>query len=344
MNFNYEFNETETNKFIELRNKSKDMKVRDKLLTLILLATLSLSTHQISLIIGVTQRTIENWLKIFQEENLESLLRNNYKPKQPYLNRYQKNQLKIFVSFEYPETLKEVVHYVETKFDVKYSEQGMKNILNELGLKCIRRKPIPGNTPSVEKQKEFIEQYHEMRNEEGAETIFCDGMHLVHQNEPNNCWADPAFPSIIETNTSRQRLTILGGYNPADNSLIHLTSEENCNAERVIDFFELVSKIYNAYKINIVIDNAKYFHATIVKEWLEKNPRINLVFLPPYAPNLNLIERFWKFAKKKLVKNKYYKKYKEFRAAVFRFLNNVKDHAKKIKKLMTEKFQIIMAQ
>ena len=98
MNFNYEFNETDTNKFIELRKKSKDVNVRDKLLTLILLATLSLSIHQISLIIGVTQRTIENWLKIFQEENLESLLRNNYKPKQPYLNRYQKNQLKIFVN------------------------------------------------------------------------------------------------------------------------------------------------------------------------------------------------------------------------------------------------------
>ncbi|OQX06093.1 MAG: IS630 family transposase, partial [Desulfobacteraceae bacterium IS3] len=60
-----------------------------------------------------------------------------------------------------------------------------------------------------------------------------------------------------------------------------------------------------------------------------------------YAPNLNLIERFWRFAKKKLVKNKYYKEYKTFRAKVFQFLNHVDDYVDEFKTLMVEKFQII---
>lgn len=63
--------------------------------------------------------------------------------------------------------------------------------------------------------------------------------------------------------------------------------------------------------------------------------------LPSYAPNLNLIERFWKLAKEKLVKNTYYEKDKTFRAHVFRFLNHVDEYIEELKTLMVERFQII---
>ena len=106
MKINYQFNESEINKFIELRKQSKDNKVRDKLLSLILIGKLSLTVDEVSNIIGTTKRTVENWLKMFINEGLDGLLRNNYKPKKPYLNHYQKNQVKIFVSFEYPEQSK----------------------------------------------------------------------------------------------------------------------------------------------------------------------------------------------------------------------------------------------
>ncbi|KPA12680.1 transposase [Candidatus Magnetomorum sp. HK-1] len=81
----------------------------------------------------------------------------------------------------------------------------------------------------------------------------------------------------------------------------------------------------------------------MVQEWLEKNNNIKIKYLPTYSPNLNLIERFWKYSKKTLVRNKYYKTYKEFRAKVFQFLNNVKDHCDNLETLMVEKFQIIKA-
>jgi len=71
------------------------------------------------------------------------------------------------------------------------------------------------------------------------------------------------------------------------------------------------------------------------------SPKIKLEFLPPYSPNLNLVERFWRFAKEKLVKNKYYPKYKTFRANVFRFLNHVDQYVDDLKTLMVEKFEIV---
>ena len=65
MKINYQFNESEINKFIELRKQSKDNKVRDKLLSLILIGKLSLTVDEVSNIIGTTKRTVENWLKMF---------------------------------------------------------------------------------------------------------------------------------------------------------------------------------------------------------------------------------------------------------------------------------------
>ena len=213
-----------------------------------------------------------------------------------------------------------------------------------MGLKRIRSNVIPGNPPSVEEQHQFIKEYEELKLIPNSVTLFGDGMHLIHQNLPDFCWGDPQFKPILETNSGRKRLNILGAYNPQDKSLVHVTGEDNCNAERVIEFLELISNTYKSFSVvNIILDNARYFHASMVQEWLEINNNIKIKYLPTYSPNLNLIERFWKYSKKTLVRNKYYKTYKEFRAKVFQFLNNVKDHCDNLETLMVEKFQIIKA-
>jgi transposase len=176
----------------------------------------------------------------------------------------------------------------------------------------------------------------------GTVFLFVDGMHLVHQNIPRLCWGDPKNPPILKTNTGRKRLNILGAYHPDKGEFVHLTGEENCNANRVIEFFEVILKAYqHAPLIVLILDNAMYFKAKIVTTWLKEHPKLKLHFLPSYSPNLNLIERFWRFAKEHLVKNKYYEKYKTFRAQVFRFLNHVDKYADELKTLMVEKFEIV---
>ena len=145
-------------------------------------------------------------------------------------------------------------------------------------------------------------------------------MHLIHQNVPALCWGDPKDPPILKTNTGRQRLNILGTYNPDSHSFIHLTGEENCNANRVIEYFEVIIKAYRRHpKIILYLDNAKYFKAEIVTQWLEDHPKLQIEFLPPHAPNLNLIERFWRFVKEKLVKNTTMKNTRHFGQKHFSF-------------------------
>ena len=91
-------------------------------------------------------------------------------------------------------------------------------------------------------------------------------------------------------------------------------------------------------KIYIVLDNARYYHANIVKEFLKNHPRIVLKFLPPYAPNLNIIERLWEILKMNVVYNKFYQKFNNFIKAVIRFLENKLWLEDRFKNLLIDNF------
>ncbi len=95
-------------------------------------------------------------------------------------------------------------------------------------------------------------------------------------------------------------------------------------------------------EIVIILDNAKYHHANSVSD-RAKELNITLVFLPPYCPNLNLIERVWKFMKKTIMKNIYYPTFEEFWDAILEFCGNFEKYKYEMKLLIGQKFEIIKA-
>jgi transposase len=92
--------------------------------------------------------------------------------------------------------------------------------------------------------------------------------------------------------------------------------------------------------IYVIRDNARYDRSKAVQEYL-KTSRINLVFLPPYAPNLNLIERLWKLFKKKTLYNRYYETFADFEAACEAFFANPDQHQREMRSLLSENFEIV---
>ncbi len=91
-----------------------------------------------------------------------------------------------------------------------------------------------------------------------------------------------------------------------------------------------------------MLDNAPYNHAAPVRDAATRL-RIELLYLPAYSPNLNLIERFWKFLKRKVARNHFYATLAEFRAAVQKVLNNIASYDDELASLMTERFQLFTA-
>jgi transposase len=281
--------------------------------------------ENVSFVVGCTVETIKNWVRIYETKGTESLNTYNYKPKKPYLTFSQISQVVIFVISDSPRSAEEIREYIKDRFNVCYCEESVRQLLKKRGLRFIRPRTVPGSPPSPEEQRQFIQQYDELRGNPEIKVLFGDAMHLIHQNLPSLCRGDPSLPPLPETNSARKRLNILGAYDIETHSLIHLTGEENCNADRVTEFLEKIRHSYRKFSESYLIaDNARYFHAGKVGDWREDHPEIKLMFLPAYAPNLNLIERFRRLAKKNLVRNNYFREYKKFRAKVFQFLNNTK--------------------
>jgi transposase len=88
----------------------------------------------------------------------------------------------------------------------------------------------------------------------------------------------------------------------------------------------------------VIADNAKYYRSNLVKEYLELNPRIIILFLPPYPPNLNLIERLWKLYKKEILYNTYYATFEEFRKSTAVFFETISDRKDELATLWRDKF------
>jgi len=122
-----------------------------------------------------------------------------------------------------------------------------------------------------------------------------------------------------------------------------LVTESNCDTFSNILAFKELRKFYPDWKeIIVIMDNARYNHATMSSfeiEWLN----ITSFFLSPYSPNLNLIERVWKFMKNEILKNIYYSTFDEFWNAIANFCWNLDKYQNKIKSIMSQKFQILKA-
>lgn len=179
-------------------------------------------------------------------------------------------------------------------------------------------------------------------SQEDTEVFSFDPCHLQHNVINARMWQPIGKEGtlVVPTNTGRKRINILGALNLRDLSTIFTLTEESCNSVRVVDFFMKIREEYLGKRIVIFLDNARYNHArytTTFVEWYN----ITLIFLPPYSPNVALIERLWKFSKKELVHNIYYEKFDDFKDNACNFFDNLKQYHDELETLLTKKFEII---
>ena len=145
----------------------------------------------------------------------------------------------------------------------------------------------------------------------------------------------------MPTPSGRQRYNVLGAIDAITHELITECNNKYINAQSVCN---LLTKIYLQYSnipITLVLDNAKYQHCELVKKFAE-NLKIELLFLPSYSPNLNIIERLWKWVKKDCLYCKYYEKFDSFKNAINLSLSKVgkPEYKKEFDSFLNLKFQV----
>lgn len=172
-----------------------------------------------------------------------------------------------------------------------------------------------------------------------------DPMHQTHNNENGHGWQEKGKEGTktVKSNTGRRRLNILGAINMENLDIVPFITEENCHKETIKVFLDEVKSTYpKAKEIKIFLDNARYQRNYEVMEYAE-DLNITLEFMPPYSPNLCLIERLWKLFKKKVIKNTYYESFDEFFTFVVTFFSkeNWQIILPELQDLLTLKFEII---
>jgi len=129
--------------------------------------------------------------------------------------------------------------------------------------------------------------------------------------------------------SGRQRYNVLGAINAITHHLCCICNETYINAFSVCELLKSISmKCGINTPVTIVMDNAKYQRCKLVTKYaLSLN--IELLFLPSYSPNLNIIERYWKWLKKDCLNCKYYASFVDFKSAINSSLNKTIIHENK---------------
>lgn len=166
-----------------------------------------------------------------------------------------------------------------------------------------------------------------------------DAAHLLHNAVPGQGWIKRGTTVELKTNSGRNRRNVLGAYAPDDHTLVSIAGTESCDADVVCQLLRKLRKANHGKRLLVVRDNASYHRAKSVQA-VAKRLRIRRLFLPPYSPNLNLIERFWKFLRKKITRNTYYATFADFRAAIQRLVTNIEPYTEELTTLMTENFHL----
>ncbi len=217
--------------------------------------------------------------------------------------------------------VKDIVAYIKATWGVSYTVHGIRNWLQRHGFSYKKPSLVPGKA-NKEQQEKWLTEYESLKeNLKPDETIcFMDGVHPTHNVQLAYGWIKKGVRKEILTNTGRSRVNLSGMVDVISNKVL-IQEDKMLNTQSTIAFLKKIEATYSQKsKIHLFCDNARYYRNKSVKLYLETS-RIKMHFLPPYSPNLNPIERLWKWMKERVIYNTYYDCVDAFRSAIFGFFD-----------------------
>ena len=215
-------------------------------------------------------------------------------------------------------------------------------------MKCRRCGVVPGKAMDDDKQRQAQQEFHDQQLQttldeakQGKRTVlFVDAAHFVMGAFLGMVWW--VVRLLLPSASGRKRHNVLGAYDPIKHEAITITNDTYINQDVFCEFFEKIAKAYadSGRPITLILDNARYQKCQSVTN-KAKELTIELLYLPPYSPNLNLIERLWRFVKKQVLYSKHYNSFDVFRNSINTCISELGTRFKnEMQSLMTMKFQL----
>jgi len=296
-------------------------------------------TYQsISEYLFLDEGSIANYRKRYRDGGIEELINDYYTGKKAALSETEQKILTQDLQSKIFPTTKSVIIHIKKKFGINYSRGGVTELLHRLGFSCKKATPVPGKADK-KKQQQFINQYNGIKPH--GLVYFGDSTHPEFAPTITYGWIKKGENFEVKTNSGwRKRVNITGAVEV--NSLdIIARSSETINRNSICEVLRLIrSKNPNEKRIYFILDGAAYNRSKKVKE-LAKKLEIKILYLPPYSPNLNPIERLWKFMKKKVTANRYFEEFDDFKKTLMEFFRGIRKYRPELRTLLTDNFTVI---
>jgi len=323
----------------KLHRTLRDKRQADRVKAVIALSK-GWSPAHVAEILLFDEKTSRHYFQRYQQGGSRALLDDSYCGTEPKLDEHQIRELEQHLETHLLPDAKAVVAHIKRQYSVCYSVSGVTDLLHRLGFSYKKPTHVPGKQDPAQQQA-FVEEYECIKAEKGEKDpiYFADATHPHHNSIPSYGWIKTGHEKALKANCGRQRLNINGAIDIE--TLEPVTGfYDTINAQATIDLFgKIEAKHPEADTIYIIVDNARYYRSCLLKEHV-KGTKIKLIFLPPYSPNLNPIERYWKFFKKKVLNNCYYETFAEFKGACKSFFRKRKKYLPELQTLLTENFHI----
>lgn len=329
--------------------KTQDHRLRSRLLVLTW-SNQGKTEQEIADLLGLSRRTIHNWIKTYRKHGLAKFLQLGYAGDPGNLGKAQIEKLKEEVKTGRFHCVREVQSWLNDTFATTYTYGGAKALLHRIGCSYHKTSGFLFKADHDE-QKAWVEEYGKQREKHKGDntvrTYFCDGVHLIYGMEIIFCcWLLVGQRLNVGVGSGRKRFNILGAYCPDGHEYLDVRSSvDNVTGQTLIDLMKvMLSKHPEVKKFIIYLDNARYNHAKLAKGWIDEQKKEGVEFvlahLPTYSPNLNLIERLWKFLRKKAMRA-WYQTFEEMQQAIANVLDHLDKYTAELDTLMTERFRLV---
>lgn len=327
---------------IVAHRKQRDKKLADRIKTILML-NWGFTYEEIVKALLLDETTLRRYFKTFQKKGVEGLLELHYRAHKTRLTLFEELALKNYLRENTKRTAKEISDYIQKTYGVSYSVIGVTKLLHRLGFAYKKPKIIPGKADRL-KQEAFVQAYNQLKEnlKAGDQIYFADSTHPEHNTKPSYGWIlkGKVNDKVIKTNTGRERLNLNGAISLGDKTAVIL-SEKTINSDSTIRLIRKLRAKHKKGKIYLILDNASHHHSKVVREYLKTQRRVKTVFLPSYSPNLNLIERLWRFFHIKVTYNHYFETFEEFKRETFKFFRSLKKHKPELDTLLADSFQLV---
>lgn len=294
--------------------------------------------------LDMSRNTVTNYIKLYEEGGMKGLEQLRWHQPLSQLAPFEE-ELREHFSKHPPYTVNEAISVIEQLTQVRLGKTQVHEWLKQGGFKRRKLNTFPGGKDPEELQRQqqaFLENTLEPTlaacQEEECHLLFLDAAHFVLGSFVTYVWC--LVRCFLRSSPGRYRLNVLGVVHAATNEILTMYNDTYINAQVVAQMLKWVAQRFADKPIYIVLDNARYQHCTLIKE-LAAELKITLLYLPPYSPNLNVIERLWKYLKKEICYGKYYPSKEAFHQAIINGLKSLgqQPHRDKLWTLLNPVFQ-----